>query len=196
MKKIALALSGCAVVLPSLAMAGQGDVLARFRVVNVAPDASSSVDGLDVKNDTIPELDFSYFLTANIAAELILGTSHHDVTLSGNKLGRVSVLPPTLTLQYHPLPDAAIRPYVGVGVNYTMFYNSGLANDAISIKNHSTGVAYQGGIDFQLDKKSFINIDVKKIDIKTDVYVNSSNSTLTTLKINPYVIGVGYGMKF
>ena len=196
MKKIALALLGCVVVLPSMAVAGQGDVLARFRVVNVGPDASSSVDGLDVKDDTIPELDFSYFLTPNIAAELILGTSHHDVTLNGNKLGRVSVLPPTLTLQYHPMPDAAIRPYVGIGINYTMFYNSGLAGDTLSIKNHSTGVAFQGGIDFQLDKKSFINLDIKKIDIKTDVYVNPANSTLTTLKINPYVIGLGYGIKF
>lgn len=196
MKKIALALLGFAVTLPPAASADKGDFLARARVVNVSPDVSSSVDGLDVKDDTIPELDFTYFISNNVAAELILGTSHHEVTLNGNSLGKVSVLPPTLTLQYHVMPEAAVRPYVGLGVNYTMFYNSGLANDAISIKNSSWGMAYQAGIDFQVTKNGFINFDVKKIDIKTDVYLNASNTTLTTLKINPYVIGVGYGMKF
>lgn len=196
MKKIALALLGAALVMPSVASAEKGDILARFRIANVSPDVSSSVDGLDVKDDTIPEVDFTYFITKNIATELILGTSHHEVTLNGASLGKVSVLPPTLTAQYHFMPDASVRPYAGIGVNYTMFYNSGLANDAISIKNSSFGMAYQAGVDFQVAKNGFINLDVKKIDIKTDVYLNASNTTLTTLKINPYVFGIGYGMKF
>ena len=55
---------------------------------------------------------------------------------------------------------------------------------------------WASGVDFQVAKNGFINLDVKKIDIKTDVYLNASNTTLTTLKINPYVFGIGYGMKF
>jgi Outer membrane protein W len=101
------------------ANADQGDWLVRARAISVQPQESSSL-GLGVDNAVVPEVDFSYFVTKNVALELILGTSRHEVSLGSTSLGKVSVLPPTLTAQYHFAPDATVRPYVGAGVNYTL----------------------------------------------------------------------------
>ncbi|MDQ7073474.1 MAG: OmpW family outer membrane protein [Gammaproteobacteria bacterium] len=76
-----------------------------------------------------PELDITYMFTPNWGAELILGYSSHDVNATGSVqslLGQVidaKALPPTLTLQYHFMPNSNIRPYVGAGVNYTYFFD-------------------------------------------------------------------------
>ncbi|MFM2408916.1 MAG: hypothetical protein RL358_1658 [Pseudomonadota bacterium] len=124
---------------------------------------------------------------------MIAATTKHDVLLNGAKLGTVGVLPPTLTVQYHFMPDATIRPYAGAGLNYTRFYGVNLA-PGMDVSKNSVGAALQAGVDFQVNKDFFINVDVKKIFMKTDV--SSNGAYLTTLTINPVVIGLGVGMKF
>ncbi|MEW9899900.1 OmpW family outer membrane protein [Chitinivorax sp. PXF-14] len=195
MKTFAMAMLGAALVLPTVAHADQGDILVRGRIAYVKPDVKSKLSNLDVKDDTIPELDFSYFVHKNAAVELILGTSRHEVTLGGASLGKVSVLPPTLTVQYHPTPEATVRPYFGAGLNYTRFYRIGLANGALTIDKNSFGPALQAGLDISIDKRSFVNFDAKKIWMKTDVK-DSAGSTVTELKLDPYVLSVGYGWRF
>lgn len=197
MKKFAIA-----AILASLsagAFAAQGDIIARLRITDVNPQTSVNDTlqalNVDVKNDTIPELDFTYMLTNNIGAELILGTSKHDITAGGAKIGSVKVLPPTLTLQYHFNPEGQFRPYAGAGINYTRFYgfkdDSGLG---LSIKKNSFGPALQVGIDMPLTKDVFLNLDMKKLWIKTKVQSNGAD--VGTLDINPLVTSVGIGMKF
>lgn len=213
MKKIALALCAGAALASSAAMAAQGDILARFRVINVNPDVKttgilSALSG-DVQDDTIPELDFTYMITNNIGAELILGTSRHTVTANrvplggGNgSIGKVSVLPPTLTLQYHFNPEGSVRPYVGAGLNYTRFYRAGgLSTEVggVSIKKNSFGPALQVGMDVAVTKNVFLNVDLKKIWIDTKATGSSgaiNGMSLGKLEINPLVFGVGVGMKF
>ncbi len=214
MKKIALALCAGAALASSAAMAAQGDILARFRVINVNPDVKTtgllaSPLSAGVQDDTIPELDFTYMITNNVGAELILGTSRHSVTANrtalggGNgSIGKVSVLPPTLTLQYHFNPEGAIRPYVGAGLNYTRFYRAGgLSTEVggVSIKKNSFGPALQVGMDVPVAKNVFLNVDLKKIWIDTKASDNSgaiNGVALGRLEINPLVFGVGVGMKF
>jgi len=133
------------------------------------------------------------FLTNNVALELIAATTKHDVLGAGSKIGTVGVLPPTLTVQYHFMPDATIRPYAGAGLNYTRFYSVNLPA-GLDVSKNSFGGALQAGVDFQVNKDVFINLDVKKIFMKTDVTANGAY--LTTLTINPVVIGLGVGMKF
>ncbi|MDC7711670.1 OmpW/AlkL family protein [Vogesella indigofera] len=199
MKKFAIA-----AILASLsagAFAAQGDIIARLRIANVNPQTSVNDVlkdlNVDVKDDTIPELDFTYMLTNNIGAELILGTSKHDITAGGAKIGSVKVLPPTLTLQYHFNPEGQFRPYAGAGINYTRFYgfkdDSGLG---LSIKKNSFGPALQVGIDMPLTKDVFLNLDMKKIWIKTKVDSSVAGGNVGTLDINPLVTSVGIGMKF
>ncbi|WP_024301275.1 OmpW family protein [Pseudogulbenkiania sp. MAI-1] len=198
MKKLAIAV--IAGLVSASAFAAQGDILARFRVINIAPDVKTdktlSAVHADVDDQTVPELDFTYMITNNIGAELILATARHEVTSDLGSLGKINHLPPTVTLQYHFNPEGQIRPYVGAGINYTRFYNNDLklGSSQVNVDKNSWGGALQVGTDIAVNKDWFVNLDVKKIYIKTDVDVNGAN--LGTLKINPWVFGVGIGTKF
>ena len=175
---------------------------ARLRVLTVMPDESATIDviggDVDISTTVVPELDFTYFFTENIAAELILGTTKHKVkainTAAGDiDLGSVWLLPPTLTAQYH-FTGGAFKPYLGAGVNYTFFYgiDEGDADD-LEYEN-SVGFAVQGGFDYALNDKWFLNLDVKKLFLSTDVTVNGAVGADVT--IDPWLIGAGVGMKF
>ena len=174
----------------------------RLRAIAVIPTSNSyNLAESDVKISTsvVPELDFSYFFTENLAAELILGTTPHNVKLKtgsvSTPLSRVWLLPPTLNLQYH-LPLNGVTPYIGAGVNYTIFYGVKDKNAELSYKNKA-GISTQAGLDFRLNDKWFINLDVKKIFLKTDVTVKGSPSVvLNDVKINPLIIGLGIGTRF
>ncbi len=189
-----------AVVLFVLGMAGatanaaQGDWLVRARAIYLAPDASSSALNLNVDTRWAPELDFSYFATNNLALELILATRQHDVSAGNSAIGSVKHLPPTLTLQYHFLPDGAFRPYVGAGINYTRFYDVHLQGGAATVDRNSWGGALQVGFDVPINKTFFVNFDVKKVWIDTDV--KSNGAKVDHLNIDPLIVGFGVGMKF
>lgn len=179
--------------LPATALADNW--MMRVRAIDIAPDVSTSptLAGLDVSDEWVPEVDFTYFVTPNIGMELILATARHEVTLGGASLGKLNHLPPTLTLQYHFQPTPTIKPYVGAGVNYTRFYNVDLA-PGLSIDKNSFGGALQAGVDIAVTQNGYINLDVKKIWINTDV--KSGGAKLTTLDIDPTVWGIGYGFRF
>lgn len=214
MKKFTLSLLAASMMatVSAPAFAKAGDILARFRVININPDVTTNngaaaAAGLglsqlsaDVKDATVPEIDFTYMITDNIGAELILGTSRHKVNTKIGGVGKVSVLPPTLTLQYHFAPEATFRPYVGAGLNYTRFYDVSLEAAGVSkldVDKNSFGGALQAGFDYAINKDVFLNVDVKKLWIKTDVKaVDAGDLNLGELKIDPWVFGIGVGMKF
>jgi len=172
-----------------------GDILVRARGIYVLPDEKlEGISGLSVSNEVVPEVDFSYFVTDNIAFELIAATTRHKVSIPGASLGKVSLLPPTLTVQYHFMPKSQISPYVGAGLNYTFFYNVD-SGDVASLKydNH-IGYALQAGVDYALGGNWSLNADVKKIFLKTNVSVNGGPSISATL--DPWIVGVGVGYRF
>ncbi len=197
-----------------------GDWIVRARLITVNPDedssaiASNGVDvagsGVSVDNDLVPELDFTYMVDRHWGLELILGTSEHDINATGTlapalgQIGEAKVLPPTLTLQYHFLPSNNIRPYAGIGINYTHFYDE-RATGAIDGGNtkldldDSWGLAAQAGVDIDINKEWFINFDVKYIDISTEATFKNTNGlgTVTAdVDIDPWVFGVGVGTTF
>ena len=198
------------------AAAKQGDVLVRLRAIMVSPNESSSAvlpsfpgAGVSVNDAYAPELDFTYMATDHIGIELILATDKHTIsgtgTLAGvGKLASTWVLPPTLTLQYHFLPEGHFRPYVGAGINYTIFYSRN-ASDAleaavgptdVDLKN-SFGYALQAGVDVDISEKLFLNFDVKYIDMTTRATLTSGALVNSVdVDINPFVFGVGLGMRF
>jgi len=198
MRKIAIRPLAVA-LLAALAIPATADAqgwMMRLRAIDVEPNASSSIPGLDVENQCAPELDFTYFFNRNLAAELILATARHEVMLNGTSLGKVSVLPPTLTLQYHFTNMGAFKPYLGAGVNVTWFYNVGLqaGTATLDLDDYSFGGALQAGIDYEIQKNWYLNADVKYLWIKTDV--KAGDTTLGDLKIDPWVFGVGIGYRF
>ena len=176
----------------------------RLRGVSVQPYEKSTVGGEDsdvnISNAFIPELDFTYFFNKNFAAELILGTSKHDVKVGNDEvsLGSVRLLPPTVTLQYHFYPTKSLKPYVGAGLNYTIFYDVENGDTLGMDYKNNVGFALQGGVDYFVNDKFFLNVDIKKLYLKTDVDVDLGlpATVPAEVKINPLLIGFGVGMKF
>ncbi|HEV7257845.1 MAG TPA: OmpW family protein [Bosea sp. (in: a-proteobacteria)] len=155
---------------------------------------------VNISNSVVPELDISYFFTKNIAVELILGVTPHNVkgagALAGARIGSAWLLPPTLMLQYHFTDLGAFKPYVGVGVNYTVFFNEKAKGGFTSFDlKDSFGVALQAGFDYMIDKNWGINFDVKKIFLEPKVKVNNGLVS-GKVKIDPWLIGTGITYRF
>ncbi|MET0371966.1 MAG: OmpW family outer membrane protein [Sphingobium sp.] len=200
------------------AQAKQGDVLVRVRGIMVAPnEKSGSVlpafpgEKVKVDNSVMPEIDFTYMATDHVGFELIAATTKHSargVTGTTGSLGKLAstwVLPPTLTAQYHFAPDAPVRPYVGAGINYTLFYSekasSALTGAVGPTRVHmsdSFGWAAQAGVDIDLTEKLFLNLAVKYIDIDTTATLNTTAAGAQQVRVSldPLVFGIGRGMRF
>ncbi|WP_376701189.1 OmpW/AlkL family protein [Bradyrhizobium australiense] len=184
---------------------------ARGSLVNVAgiPPLSSANSGLSISDQAIPELDITYFFTRNIAAELILGVTRHQIsgtgTLNGLEIGTAWLLPPTLTLQYHFTDFGAFKPYIGAGINYTVFFNqsaantpfAGLAMTDLHISNQ-VGAAVQFGFDYMLDSHWGLNVDVKKLWLRPDYSATVNNAIPVTgrANIDPWLVGGGITYKY
>ena len=150
--------------------------------------------GLSADNKTIPAVDVSYFFAPNIATELILTVPQKQtVSSNGTSIGTFKHLPPTLLLQYHFTGVNGYKPYVGAGINYTDISKVSLPT-GVTLDSHSWGGALQVGVDIPLDKHWSINFDVKKVNIKTDVY--STGTSIGTLKLDPMLVGAGVGYRF
>jgi outer membrane protein len=203
-RKTILSLALAAALAPGFALAQsalatEGPWLVRVRAAYMQNDnGNSPVIGLgqvEVQSRWIPEFDISYFFTDNIAAELVLTwPQKFDVTLAGAEIGSVKALPPTLMLQYHFMPNAAFRPYAGVGLNYTRFSSQSFSIAGLDTSNSSFGAALQGGIDIQLAPRWYLNADVKYIWMNTDVTLNGA--PLTKVDIDPWLFSVGIGYRF
>ncbi len=205
------------------AQAKQGDLIVRARAINVMPQEKSgpilpgtttspniSANKVSVNDTLTPEVDFTYMVSDNIGLEAIAGTSRHTVSgvgpaIGGAKLVETNVLPPTVTLQYHMAPEGSFRPYVGVGVNYSTFFNTKAQSDLVGVAGatkvkmkDSFGWAAQVGFDVPLNDKFFLNFDAKYIDISTKATLHTTNLGVQTVKVdlNPIVLGVGVGTKF
>ena len=178
----------------------------RLRALGVLTQDSGSVDGVagsDVSssNSVIPELDISYYFNDNIAAELILGTTRSHIrgegTLAGVDVGKTWLLPPTLTLQYHFTNFGAFKPYVGAGVNYTMFYSQKAAGGTVTDLNvkNTFGAALQVGADYMINDHWGLNVDVKKLYLRPDFELNGGALT-GKAKLDPWLVGAGLTYRF
>jgi outer membrane protein len=184
-----------------------GDWILRARALSVIPAEDATITGsvtgsqIDIDTSIVPELDVTYFVTNNVAFELIAAVTPHDVNTATSSigaldLGDVWLLPPTLTAQYHFTDMGKCKPYVGAGVNYTHFFGEDKGTSVTSVDyGDSFGPALQAGVDYMLDDHWMLNLDVKKIWINTDVKFNGG-AIRADVDINPWVVGVGVGYKF
>ena len=206
MKKHAIAAALLGTVLCSATMAQQvteGPWMVRARAVHLdSSNGDSTGLGLSMNNKWMPEVDISYFFNKNVAVELILTVPQKQKLSSsviGGEIGTFKHLPPTLTAQYHFTDLGAFKPYLGAGVNYTRFSSVRFdpAVDAAlnpSVDKNSFGWALQAGVDIPLSKNLYLNVDVKKVQIKTDV--SSFGTKVGQFKVNPVLFGVGLGWRF
>jgi outer membrane protein len=177
----------------AVASAQENPWMVRARAVSVEWKNSGAAGdaGIWAKDKTIPEVDISYFFNKNIAAELVLTYPQNvDIYSGSTKLGHIKALPPSLLLQYHFTNFGQVKPYVGAGVNLTLFSRRDQLAGNNYVERSSIGYAVQTGVDYMIDKHWGVNLDVKYLQI--DTKVTGGN----LLKLNPVTAGVGVTYKF
>jgi outer membrane protein len=203
LKLIALGLGLCA-GFPVLAQQAEGNWLIRGRAVRLDFDNGQSSAlkrnvGAKVEADSrwIPEVDISYFFTRNIAAELVLTYPQRiHINIAGQRAGTIKALPPSLLLQYHFTDFGAFKPYVGAGVNYTIFSKRGnILNHQASVSKDSVGLVGQIGFDYAFSKNWSFNVDAKYVRMDTDVKVKGIGK-VGSIDLDPWLFGIGIGYRF
>ncbi len=186
--------------------AGTWSVAAGAHMVDPKSDNGNVVNNtlaVDVDDDIRPTLSGEYFIANNIGIELLAALPfHHDFTLNnaaGNQVltGKTQHLPPTLSLQYHfdnNMMPLNIKPFVGVGVNYTTFFKERISNGADLNLDDSVGVAGHIGIDIPYAATEAFRIDARYMDIKTDASLNGAD--IGEIDISPWVYGVAFVKNF
>jgi outer membrane protein len=188
---------------------GKGRLVVDLRVTDVVPEANDPIytaAGVDttlrarVGDSIMPTLGVKYFLTDNIAAALILGFTEHDAFAvapdgTSTKVHSTWVLPPVLTVLYHPFPKARISPYAGVGVN-AMVYFSGSDYNGFHVKlRDEFGYAVQFGFDVPITHRWQLNFDAKKVFTDTNANINGG-ALYSHIGLSPWVASVGIGRRF
>jgi len=187
--------------------------------ISVDPDNSSSAIneapnlGLQGGADTQLGITIDYAFNDNWVLELVAATPFdHNVNgtggLAGNKIADIKQLPPTLFAQYHFLDSSySFRPFVGVGVNYTMFFDeqptaalkATLGTDDVHVRlDDSFGFAAQAGFNYMMNDNWGVHAMVSVIDIESDatVFADGAQALTSTVKIDPVVAMLGVKYKF
>lgn len=202
MKTISLAAVLAALAMPAVAQQA-GDWTIGLGAGSVMPkdDNGTLSGGLDVTvdDDVRPTLTVEYFLRDNLGIELLAATPFgHDINIDGlGKVGSVKQLPPTVSLNYHWDTGSAFKPYAGIGLNWTSFWDENttgaLAGNDLDIE-HSFGLALQAGADWWLNDKSALRATVRWIDIDADVKLNGEK--IGEVEIDPLAVQAAYVFKF
>jgi outer membrane protein len=170
--------------------------------VNPKSDNGSLAGGtlpLDIGSDVKPTITFEYFLFDDVGLEVLAAWPfEHDIAIKGlGTVGSTKHLPPTVSLQYHFNAEGTVSPFVGAGLNYTTFFSEdtrgALAGGDLTLDD-SWGLAAHAGVDFALGERGAIRVDVRWIDIDTDVQLNGAD--LGTANIDPLVYGAAYVFRF
>ncbi|EHZ2644045.1 outer membrane protein OmpW [Vibrio parahaemolyticus] len=202
-----------ALVSPSVFAHKQGDFVLRVGAASVVPNDSSdkilgSQEELKVDSNTQLGLTFGYMFTDNISLELLAATPFsHDISTDLLGLGDIADtkhLPPTLMVQYYfGEPQSKFRPYVGAGLNYTIFFDEGFNNKAKNVGltdlklDDSFGLAANVGADYMINDQWFLNASAWYANIETEAtYKFGGAKQKTDVKINPWVFMISGGYKF
>ena len=216
-RTLALALSASCLLMAGAAQAQSadawqppraGDWIVTGRITSIAPttddiitNAAGAPSGLevDVSDDLMPTLGFTYFFTDHIAVEAILGTTRHEIRAQGGAtdvaVHETWVLPPVVTVQYRPLTEGRFSPYVGAGVNAMVFYGGEDKNGFTVDLDNGLGYALQAGADIGLRGPWSLNVDVKKVWFNTDAEINGG-ALKSDVDLDPMVVSIGIGRTF
>lgn len=182
-----------------------GDILVRggFHQVSPKSDNGSLVDGtfdVDVGDSTRLSGTLTYMATPNVGIEVLAALPfEHNIRLDGlGNVGSTKQLPPTVSVQYHfSGTGMPFRPYVGVGLNYTNFFDTntrGPLEDSRLSLDDSWGLAGQIGVDIPVAEDWFVNADLRYIDIETKAKLDGDR--IGTVKVDPTVFGLSLGRRF
>ena len=196
----AVVLSLCA-ALPAAAESA-GDWTLGFGLGYVAPKSDNgtlTVGAVDVGTSIRPTVTFEYFIRDNLGIE-VLGALPvpHAINVAGlGKVGTTLQLPPVVSVQYHFDTGGKVTPFIGAGINYTVFFEEkakgAIAGANLKLKD-SAGLALHAGFDYKINDRGAVRADIRWADIDTDVMLNGTK--IGTAEIDPVVVGVSYILKF
>ncbi|MHA1517752.1 MAG: OmpW/AlkL family protein, partial [Alphaproteobacteria bacterium] len=158
----------------------------------------------DVSDEVVPATTLTYFFTDNIAVELFCCFAKHEVDATGTiaGLGEIAdtwIFPPALTAQYHFNTEGTFKPYVGAGLQYIAFFDEGVGQNRLGATSvdidDSVGFTLQAGIDISVGDGWYLNADVKKTWLNTDVKWNGTG-VRADLDLDPLIVSAGFGYRF
>ena len=203
MKTLCLAAAAVLAVVSPVAAQQAGDLTVGLGIANVNPksdngDLAGGAYPISIGDNTRPQITVEYFIRDNLGVELLGALPFkHSIKSNGTEVGTVKHLPPVVSLQYHFDATPQLKPFVGVGVNFTGFYDAeskgGLAGNDLRVKN-SWGLAAHVGTDYWINDRSAVRADLRWIDIDADVELNGAN--IGEVEVDPVVAGISYVMKF
>ncbi|NRB19288.1 MAG: OmpW family protein [Rhodobacteraceae bacterium] len=193
---LALTSAFAAFAVPATAQS-QGDWTFGVGVANVNPKSGNGTlagGTASIADDTQLSLTVEYFIRDNIGIELLAATPfEHDINISGSFAGTTRQLPPTLSVNYHFPTKGKIKPFVGVGLNYTTFFEEASPLGVLELDD-SWGYAVQVGADWQISDRGALRLNVRYIDIESDVTLDGAS--IGTAEIDPIVVGLSYVHRF
>ncbi|KXF90638.1 OmpW/AlkL family protein [Phaeobacter inhibens] len=194
----ALALSAALAALAGPALAqSQGDWTLGVGIANVNPKSDNGTvvgAAATIDDDTALTFTAEYFIRDNIGIELLAASPfEHDISLNGAYTATTKHLPPTLSVNYHFPTQTKFKPFVGVGINYTTFFEESSPAGVISLDD-SVGLALNLGADWQISDRGALRVNVRYMDIETDVTLNGTK--IGTAEIDPVTVGFGYVHRF
>jgi outer membrane protein len=208
----AVALATLTLGVAGLAQAADSKFVVKLGIAGVIPKSNNGTLNTplgafetDIGSSVRPSITFEYLITPNIGVELLgAWPFRNDIRFDQGvgKVGRVEVLPPTVSVKYHFMPESAFSPFVGLGVNYTFMYNEkeygAIAGTKLDVKN-SWGVAAQVGVDYNINKNLLIGADIRWIQMRNKVNIDIpglGHFDLGKVKVDPWVLGVAVGYRF
>ncbi len=212
----------CAAVLcsPSTFAYEQGDLIIRAGIASVNPNDSSDdvVVGTVTTEATVDDgqalgLNFSYMFNDSFGFSLLAASPfEHDIsTKAGVDAGSTKHLPPTIGVQYYPTVSSdIIQPYVGLGLNYTFFFEEdvdpaliGLAASELGASSaelkldDSFGLAAEIGVDVAINEQWGASFQMWYINIETEATVATDVGDVKfDVQIDPFVYMLGLTFKY
>lgn len=198
---------------PALAGDEHGNFMIRGLVTGVLPDADASVfaggaripgANADVSDEVVPATTLTYFFNDNLAVELFCCFAKHAVEGTGAiaGLGEIAdtwIFPPALTAQYHFNSGGQFKPYVGAGLQYIAFFDEGVGQNRLGASKVSiddaVGFTLQAGLDISVGKGWYLNADVKKTWLDTEVKW-AGTGVRADVDLDPLIVSAGFGYRF
>ncbi|WP_426033398.1 OmpW/AlkL family protein [Cypionkella sp. TWP1-2-1b2] len=197
MKITLLAVVATAALAGPAAAQSAGDMTLGFGVALVSPKSDNGTlagAAATASDSTQPSITFEYFLRDNLGLEVLAALPFkHSIYLNGGFAGETKQLPPTISLNYHFANASKFTPFVGLGLNYTKFFETSSPLGDLKIDD-SFGVAVHLGADYALSDKAALRFDLRYAKIQSDVSLNGAG--IGKVEIDPLVTGISYIIRF
>lgn len=193
---LALTSALAAMAAPALAQQ-QGDWTIGVGIANVNPKSDNGTLAgavAEIDDGTALSLTVEYFFRDNWGVELLAATPfEHDINLNGAFAASAKQLPPTISINYHFPTEGKIKPFLGLGLNYTTFFEEETALGNLKLDD-SFGIAVNAGADYQISDRGALRFNVRWMDIETDATLNGT--AIGSADIDPVVVNLAYVHRF